>query len=91
MKGREEGERGRGQRKGREEGRQRKGREEGERGRERGVAHSFKQVKEEKRQNEGNGRETWRGEEGTLHNSARLLVSIAFSSFSGPGVSAPQQ
>ena len=89
-------ERGRGERKGREEeGRQRKGREEGERGRGerkgKGVAHSFKQVKEEKRQNEGNGRETWRGEEGTLHNSARLLVSIAFSSFSGPGVSAPQQ
>ena len=84
-----------GEEEGTEEGRQRKGREKGERGRGerkgKGVAHSFKQVKEEKRQNEGNGRETWRGEEGTLHNSARLLVSIAFSSFSGPGVSAPQQ
>ena len=70
-KGREEGERGRGERKGREEGERGRGERKVDRGRGerkgKGVAHSFKQVKEEKRQNEGNGRETWRGEEGTLH------------------------
>ena len=82
----------RGERKGREEGdRERRGREEGERGRGKGWHIRLNKSKKRRDKMRGTGGKHGGGRRGPYINSARLLVSIAFSSFSGPGVSAPQQ